>query len=291
VASRVKATSSIGPLRPISTTSVADDPIFAAIERHRIAEREYGDILSQQSKMEEELPKHLRQSDIRPLMGVNNVVETDDLRWIVAERKSQEAGEKTAECGRALVETRPTTLEGVKALLRYVTEFIGDDLDVTNGVLANVAKALESNTLDCDPPVEEPQSDVSNADPIFAVLAEHKAATNAYIAASRISGNLADGTPEWVAADEVTRAAIDRDHIATYAVLTAQPTTLAGAVALLEHVGQGQFLEHTEEAEGDEGFETVLSTWAHGDDDNKFTIASKGFVRRLGATMRSLSAS
>jgi hypothetical protein len=285
----VKATSSIGPLRPISTTSVAEDPIFAAIERHRVAEREYGDILTEQGKLEQELPKHLQQSDID--VSGEHIVETDDPRWIAIERASWEACNKTVECGRDLTEMRPTTLDGVKALLRYMTDFIGDDLDVTNGVLANVAKALESNTLDCDPPVEEPQSDVSNADPIFAVLAEHKAATNAYIAASRISGNLADGTPEWVAADEVTRAAIDRDHIATYAVLTAQPTTLAGAVALLEHVGQGQFLEHTEEAEGDEGFETVLSTWAHGDDDNKFTIASKGFVRRLGATMRSLSAS
>jgi hypothetical protein len=50
----VKATSSIGPLRPISTTSA--DPIYAAIERHRIAERDYGDILTEQGKLEQERP-------------------------------------------------------------------------------------------------------------------------------------------------------------------------------------------------------------------------------------------
>jgi hypothetical protein len=60
----VKATPSIGRLRPISTIS-ATDPIFAAIERHRVAEREFGDILTQRNKLDEELP-HLRKSDIRP---------------------------------------------------------------------------------------------------------------------------------------------------------------------------------------------------------------------------------
>jgi hypothetical protein len=130
---------------------------------------------------------------------------------------------------------------------------------------------------------------VPGADPIFAVIAEHTAAMKTYIAASTISSYLEDGTPEWIAAYAVTRAAIERDHIATQAVLIVQPTTLAGVAALLEHVGQGQFLDATEEPEDSDSFETVLTTWVHGTDrNNDLTIASKGFLRRLGATMRSL---
>jgi hypothetical protein len=108
------------------------------------------------------------------------------------------------------------------------------------------------------------------------------------IAAAEISGNLVDYTPEWNAAWAVTQAAIKRQHAAVYAVLTSQPTTLAGAVALLAQVGAGQFLEATEEAEDSRGFETVLTTWGHGDGDNKLTIASKGFLRRIAATTRDI---
>jgi hypothetical protein len=86
----------------------------------------------------------------------------------------------------------------------------------------------------------------------------------------------------------MTQAEIKREHAALLAVLTTQPTTIAGAVALLEHVGQGQFLDGTEEAENDDGFETVLSTWSHG--NGELTTISKGFPGRLAATMRRLMA-
>jgi hypothetical protein len=57
---------------------------------------------------------------------------------------------------------------------------------------------------------------------------------------------------------------------------------------LLAQVGQGQFLDATEEAEDSRDFETVLTTWGHGNSDNKFTIASKGFLRRIAATTRNI---
>src|SRR5712672_1881842 len=85
-----------------NTTTRAPDPIFAAIERHRVAEREYVDILTTKGTLEKELPKHLRKTDIRPRMGVNDIVETDDPRWIAAEREVEDTSEKTVECSRAL---------------------------------------------------------------------------------------------------------------------------------------------------------------------------------------------
>jgi hypothetical protein len=79
-------------------------------------------------------------------------------------------------------------------------------------------------------------------DPIFAVLGEHRTAVKAYLSASDIDGRLASDTPEWNVAHAVTQEAIKREYAAFTAVLTTDPTTLAGGVALLDHVGQDHFL-------------------------------------------------
>jgi hypothetical protein len=100
-------------------SSALDDPIFAAIERHRIAERDFGGVLTEQGKLEKEIPEHLRQSDIRPACDLDTVVETDDPRWIAVERARVAASEKESECADALLEVRPTTLAGLTSLLRY----------------------------------------------------------------------------------------------------------------------------------------------------------------------------
>jgi hypothetical protein len=105
------------------------------------------------------------------------------------------------------------------------------------------------------PAVATALSELASApiDPIFAVLAEHRAAMKAYLPASEQSGRLEDDTPEWNAAWTVTQAAIRREHAALHAVLTTDPTTLAGAVALIEHVGQDNFL-----GEAPEDYDTSL---------------------------------
>jgi hypothetical protein len=118
------------------------DPIFAAIERHRVAEREFGHAITAQSKLEEELPEHLRQSDIRP-PEVNEIVETDDPRWIAAERAHHAAMEKEGECAEALLEIRPTTLEGLSALLRYA-EKADAGRDWPDQIASAAAEALEA---------------------------------------------------------------------------------------------------------------------------------------------------
>jgi hypothetical protein len=130
------------------------DPIFAAIERHRVAERKYGEVLTEQGKLETELPKELQQSEIN--VSGEHIVETDDPRWIANVRKGWSACEKTVECSTALIETRPTTLDGLKALLRSSTDFLGDDTDVSRGILENAAKAID--TVTAGEPAEEPDS-------------------------------------------------------------------------------------------------------------------------------------
>jgi len=128
-------------------------------------------------------------------------------------------------------------------------------------------------------------------DPIYAVLAEHRAATRAYLAASAISGALVDDTPEWNVAEAVTQAALTREKTATHAVLSVRPTTIAGAIALLDHVGQDQFLGEAEEDEfsDEDRMETVLSVRMNEEEDSDLKKDSLGFVRRLAETMRSLN--
>jgi hypothetical protein len=118
------------------------DPIFAAIERHRIAERKFGETITVQDKLQEELPEHLRQSDIRP-PEVSEIIETDDPRWIAAERAHQAALEKEGECAEALLDIRPTTLEGLLALLRYA-EKADAGRDWPDQIASAAAEALEA---------------------------------------------------------------------------------------------------------------------------------------------------
>jgi hypothetical protein len=86
----------------------------------------------------------------------------------------------------------------------------------------------------------------------------------------------------------VTQAATKREHAALLAVLTTQPTTIAGAVRLLDHVGQDQFLGEAEEDLNEP--ETILTVWTGTvvDARNELATATRDFPRRLAATMRNL---
>jgi hypothetical protein len=114
-------------------------------------------------------------------------------------------------------------------------------------------------------------SRASVGDPIFAVIAEHRAAVEAHM-----------------------RALYDEDRPldtddALWEVLTTQPTTLPGVAALLHHVGQLEFMEFDKDdphwtADG----ETVLSVLSHNGDECDFAHAAREFPTRLAATVRSL---
>jgi hypothetical protein len=67
-----------------------------------------------------------------------------------------------------------------------------------------------------------------------------------------------DHTPEWEIAKAVTRPAHDREMAANEALFTTDPTTFDGVVALLEHVGQPEFLVEDEDYPDDR--QTLLST-------------------------------
>jgi hypothetical protein len=127
--------------RPAATVSpTGTDPIYAAIAAHKAAERAHGDAITLTDTLEKELPKDLRRSNIDA--QEEDIVETDDLRWIAAERAKWAAIEKECECADALLEVRPTTLTGLMSLLRHADE--GDaGRDWPDCVASVAAEALE----------------------------------------------------------------------------------------------------------------------------------------------------
>jgi hypothetical protein len=117
-------------------------------------------------------------------------------------------------------------------------------------------------------------------DPIFAKIDAHRAAVHAWQAASRISADLEkNDDPGFVAADGITTKESGREMKALRALLRCRPTTLAGIIALLDHLGQPQLL--CEKSDG-----TVLSgteCWWKEDKDEV-----RAFPHMLAGALRSL---
>jgi hypothetical protein len=94
------------------------------------------------------------------------------------------------------------------------------------------------------------------ADPVFAAIAAHLAASVAYHAASEAEGTAKPGMPGYKAAEAAQAAAMARDGDTLHTLLTFRPTTFAGLVALLEHIGQPEwFIYDRDQGTG----ETILS--------------------------------
>jgi hypothetical protein len=106
---------------PLSGTANSADPIFAAIEVHRRAENEFSAAVERLSELENELPKERRRSDVN--MGVLAIVSGDDPRWVEAQKTVVTTCKTTDEAATQLLNTRPTTLAGVVAVLRYAYDY------------------------------------------------------------------------------------------------------------------------------------------------------------------------
>ncbi len=94
-----------------------------------------------------------------------------------------------------------------------------------------------------------------------------------------------DDTDDWNAE---CGAASDAFHASLDEVLTVQPTTMAGVAALLDHVGQEEFLGMSPGGDPDH-YETVLTTYLNMDeDDYRQREMARDFPLRLAATMRAI---
>jgi hypothetical protein len=100
------------------------DPILAAVEAHRKARAALYECLNRQYRLEDEIPKNLRETSIDA--EEEKIVETDDPRWIAVEREVMRCFEAEEDAAIALVSVHPTTKDGVIALVQYA---LASDID------------------------------------------------------------------------------------------------------------------------------------------------------------------
>ena len=93
------------------------DPILAAIEAHKAAHAKWLSWLHRRSELESDLPKERRHSNI-DAWG-EKIVETDDPKWIEAERECDLTGDAETDAAWAILDELPTTKAGVLALIGH----------------------------------------------------------------------------------------------------------------------------------------------------------------------------
>jgi hypothetical protein len=134
------------PAISVPAFAKSTDPVFAAIEAHRLAWAQFEVTTRQQSVLEETVPPERRQTRLHQSI----IVDTDDPRWIVAERTSGAALERVGEAERALIGITPTSIPGVITLLGYVADHAEKTVDAwenehLNSVVAHCAAALRAS--------------------------------------------------------------------------------------------------------------------------------------------------
>jgi hypothetical protein len=143
-----------------------------------------------------------------------------------------------------------------------------------------MAPAL-ANALSEPAPVE--------VDPILALIERHRAAVAEYNRAEAISGSIVpDGGADWEAAWAWTSAAMDRSGDLLEALLCAEPATMLGAIALLEHLVQDEFLGVDWGGDEDDR-ETLLSTFNDSSCIERRRLA-QDFPGRFAAALRNIIA-
>jgi len=97
--------------------AAANDPMFAAIEVHKAARLAFENAVSRGCALEQELPREKTRSWI--ITWEEEIVETDDPRWIDSVREVNRASDAATDAAYALANVAPTTMAGVVGLLQY----------------------------------------------------------------------------------------------------------------------------------------------------------------------------
>jgi hypothetical protein len=97
--------------------AAANDPVFAAIDVHKAARLAFENAVSRGSALEHELPREKTRSWIA--VWEEEIVETDDPRWIDSVREVHRTCDAATDAAYALANVAPTTMPGVVSLLQY----------------------------------------------------------------------------------------------------------------------------------------------------------------------------
>jgi hypothetical protein len=95
----------LAPTAALAGAAGEPDPVFTIIEKHREAYRKWGDALAISNALEAETFRGQRRRD--------------DSAFIDAQARADSVGDIACDLRRALIETKPITLAGVVAVIRY----------------------------------------------------------------------------------------------------------------------------------------------------------------------------
>lgn len=93
------------------------DPILAATERHKVAQATWLACVDRQGDLEEQLPDGQCRSQIT--VWGEEIVETDDPRWIEGEREIIRTTDAADDAAVELLNVAPTTMAGLCALIEH----------------------------------------------------------------------------------------------------------------------------------------------------------------------------
>jgi hypothetical protein len=221
------------PIAPALATALSEsapavapievDPIFAVIAEHREAVRVWGEDWDDNEEMETKATG----------------------QWFAATM--------------ALLTAQPTTVDGLSALLVHVAqpEFLKENEHEVDrdSVLSGASGTAYLERAAQDFPlrvaatvrrligtVPEVRRAPVEPDPIYAAIEAHRAAIMVVNAADDVTCKMRGNDPGWDAASQASSEATDDEMDALRDVLSCRPTTIEGAIALLDHLGLPQFL-------------------------------------------------
>jgi hypothetical protein len=126
----------------LTAVAASPAPIFAAIESHRAATARLCAALATNEGLDRELPLEKCRSHVA--VWGEEIVATDDPRWIESERAVMRGHNDEKDAAWALVDIQPTTPAGMLALLQYGTEADTDGLTWPTKLLADDGKTERS---------------------------------------------------------------------------------------------------------------------------------------------------
>ncbi len=118
---------------------------------------------------------------------------------------------------------------------------------------------------------------VDEADPIFGLIDKHKAACDIARSIGDAEGDLPCDDPNCEAGNTRFREAFKEAYKVLAALLTCQPTTIAGCVAMLDHVSQRDWIF------GDDFPQTILT-----DAYESGVAEAQAFSKHLAAALRKI---
>ena len=126
----------------------ASDPIMQAIEAHKAAYAEWAKWLRRSAQLGEELPEEKCKTD---LFRCADIVETDDPRWIEAEREYARTADVEYDAAWELLNVPLATTSAISALVDYALVHDADGEqwpeEWRRGLLETISEALEQGRL------------------------------------------------------------------------------------------------------------------------------------------------